>query len=135
MKMITQRMTGTIVGRGAAIALAGLGLAAGYWTVLQNADPSAVPPPARAVTAAGPVHSSFLYGRITTVHGATYHGRLRFGGNEEAFWGDYFNGVKKGNPWAGLAPQSALRNVNLGRPIMARFGDIAKIEAKGRNLW
>ncbi|MGH7460051.1 MAG: hypothetical protein ACREMA_03360, partial [Longimicrobiales bacterium] len=43
--------------------------------------------------------------------------------------------VKKGNPWAGLAPQDALRELDLGRPIMARFGDIARIEAKGRNLW
>src|SRR5688500_13259737 len=132
--MITKSVTGTIVGRRAALALAGFGLAAGYWTVVQNADPVA-PPPARAVSAAGPVHSSFLHGRITTVQGATYQGRLRFGGNEEACWGDYFNAVKKGNPWAGLAPQSALKKVDLGRPIMARFGDIAKIEAKGRHLW
>ncbi len=136
MKRITQRMMGTIIGRGAALALAGLGLAAGYWTVLQNADQRAAPPPARAVSTAAPaIHSSFLHGRITTVDGATYQGRLRFGGNEEAFWGDYFNGVKKGNPWTRLAPQGALRDVDLGRPIMARFGDIAKIEAKGRNLW
>ena len=135
MKMIRQRLTGTIIGRRAALALAGLGLAAGYWTVLQNADQSATPPPRAVSTAVPAIHSSFLQGRITAVDGATYQGRLRFGGNEEAFWADYFNGVKKGNPWAGLVPQGALREVDLGRPIMARFGDIAKIEAKGRHLW
>jgi hypothetical protein len=136
MMMITKTLTGTIIGRWAAMALAGVGLVAGYWTVLQNADQSSPQPPARAVSTTVPAsHSSFLHGRITTVDGATYQGRLRFGGNEEAFWGDYFNAVKKGNPWAGLAPESALRDVNLSRPIMARNGDIAKIEAKGSHLW
>src|SRR5687768_9497492 len=136
MKLIRHRITGTIVGHRAAMALAGLGLGAGFWMVLQNADPIAAPTPAAAVSNAVPaMHSSFLHGRITTVDGATYQGRLRFGGNEEAFWGDYFNAVKKGNPWSGLAPESALGDVNLGRPIMARFGDISKIEAKGRHLW
>ena len=136
MKMITQRMTGTIIGSRAAIALAALGLAAAYWTVLQNADPILAPPPVRAgATAVPAVHYSFLHGRITTVDGATYQGRLRFGGAEEAFWGDYFNAVKKGNPWTELVPEGALRKVDLGRPIMARFGDIAKIEANGRHLW
>lgn len=135
MNMITQRMTGTIIGRRGALALAGLGLVFGYRTVLQNAG-SAAPPPARAVSTAGPaIHPSFLHGRVTTVDGAIYRGRLRFGGTEEAFWGDYFNGVKKANPWAKLVPEGALRNIDLGRPIMARFGDIAKIEAKGRHLW
>src|SRR6185295_20158375 len=42
----------------------------------------------------------FLYGRVTTVDGAAYEGRLRFGDNEEAYWGDYFNGAKAENPWA-----------------------------------
>jgi hypothetical protein len=137
MKMISHRMTGTIIGRRAALALAGLGLAAGYWIVLQSAGHRAAPPSMRAVSTAAPalIHASFLHGRITTVDGATYQGRLRFGGDEEAFWGDYFNAVKKGNPWAGLAPEGALRKVDLDRPIMARFGDIAKIEANGRHLW
>ena len=134
MKLIHKRMTGTIVGRRAALALAGIGLAAGYWTVLQNADQRAAPTLAIS-TAAPAIHSSFLHGRITTVDGTTYQGRLRFGGNEEAFWGDYFNAVKKGNPWAELVPEGALGKADLGRPIMARFGDIARIEAKGRHLW
>ncbi len=136
MTMFSQTITGTIIGRRAALALAGLGLAAGFWAVRQNTDQSAAPLPARAVSSAGAaIHSSFLHGRIITVDGATYQGRLRFGGDEEAFWGDYFNGVKADNPYAGLAPKGALRGVDLGRPIMARFGDIARIEAKGRNLW
>ncbi len=46
----------------------------------------------------------FLYGRITTVDGATYEGRLRWGGDEEAFWGDYFNGAKLENPWLAQVP-------------------------------
>jgi hypothetical protein len=136
MKMITQqRFTGTIIGRRATMALAGLGLAAGFWALVRNVDHTPVASAPAVSTAAPAIHSSFLHGRITTVDGATYQGRLRFGGDEEAFWGDYFNGVKKGNPWASLAPEGALRDVDLGRPIMARFGDIAKIEAKGRNLW
>ena len=36
-------------------------------------------------------------------------GRLRWGG-EEAFWGNYFNGAKKENPWADVA------QVELDRP-------------------
>ena len=94
-------------------------------------------------------HPSFLYGRVTTLPGAAYEGRLRFGDGEEAFWGDYFNGVKKENPWAAHVPPDRLPTVkravevfgvtirrtdgpaNLGRPLMARFGDIARIEAHG----
>jgi hypothetical protein len=40
-------------------------------------------------------HQGFLYGRITTDDGGTYVGRLRFGRDEEAFWGNYFNGLKR----------------------------------------
>lgn len=98
------------------------------------------------------VHPSFIYGRITTVEGGTYEGRLRWGGGEEAFWGDYFNGAKKENPWAGHVP-AAQRPVerrpfevfgltiytreepmDLGRLFMARFGDLARIEASGRDV-
>jgi hypothetical protein len=93
----------------------------------------------------------FLYGRITTIEGRTYEGRLRWakGGGQEAFWGDYFNGAKEGNPWAAHAPVERLpkkrdpleifgfelfqreRPINLGRLFMARFGDMARIEARG----
>jgi len=90
----------------------------------------------------------FLYGRVTTDDDATYEGRLRFGGDEEAFWGNYFNGVKRSyeNPWARHAPFEppirifgwaiplGKRDIDLGRPFMARFGDIARIEARGRDV-
>ncbi len=93
-------------------------------------------------------HQGFLYGRITTHGGATYEGRLRWGENEEAFWGDYFNGSKKENSWAVHVPPERLlrerrpievfgfqisrreREIDLGRLFMARFGDIARIEAR-----
>jgi hypothetical protein len=90
----------------------------------------------------------FLYGRVTTDDGAAYLGRLRFGRDEEAFWGDYFNGSKGDNPWATHTPAGQLAEkrrpitifgfeiprgepqIDLGRPFMARFGDIARIEAR-----
>jgi hypothetical protein len=95
------------------------------------------------------VHPSLLYGRVTMVDGETYQGRLRFGGDEEAFWGDYFNGRKDENPWLvhlpkQEQPRQGVRLVGLRigadaaavqRPFMARMGDIAKLEARGRDLW
>jgi hypothetical protein len=101
--------------------------------------------------AASAANQGIIFGRITTDDGAIYEGRLRFGGNEEAFWGDYFNGLKDKNPWAAGAPREQLmephpleifgievfrseRQVNLARPFMARFGDIARIEPDGRDL-
>lgn len=101
-------------------------------------------------SAAAEAHPSFLHGRITTVDGERYEGRLRFGGNEEATWGDYFNGFKDGNPWAEYAPDRLegrrtfsflgfqVRNPwapsELRRQLMVRFGDVARIEARGRDL-
>ena len=93
-----------------------------------------------------------LYGRIIDVEGETYEGRLRFGGDEEVLWSHYFNGVRDGNPWADQVPRAQLprqreaielfgvqlagwnRRLDLERPFMARFGDIARIEARGRDL-
>ena len=116
-----------------------------------NADGGASPavprPPATSETA----HRGFLYGRVTTGRGVVYEGRLRFGGNEEAFWGDYFNGFKEENPWARYVPPERLtesrpvtvlgveltrreRRLDLGRPFMARFGDLRRIEPSGREL-
>lgn len=89
----------------------------------------------------------FLYGRITTVDGAVYEGRLRWGDQEEAFWGHYFNGTKDQNTWAAYVPSERLpkerrpigvfgfeiaqreREADLTRPFMVRFGDITRIEA------
>ena len=89
---------------------------------------------------AAEAHPGFLYGRIAA-DGTTYEGRLRWGGDQEAFWGDYFDGAKHENPWAVHAPgeRSPIEifgfeiggrdRPNLGRQFMARFGDIARIEA------
>ena len=91
----------------------------------------------------------FLHGRITTVDGATYEGRLRWGSDEEAFWGDHFNGVKHENPWLAHVPLEQrpkeggsleIFGIPIGqrasqaevrRPFMARFGEITRIEARG----
>jgi len=135
-----------------------LALAAGHRAREQAVapDPSAATSPAIAPSTAAAVtapaedaHRGFLYGRVTTVVGATYEGRLRWGGDEEAFWGDYFNGFKDENPWAAHVPVERLprerrpieilgfeiarreRQADLGRFFMARFGDIARIEARG----
>ena len=123
-------------------------------TFEQDVDPAAEASPAITSSTAAPADESqrgFLYGRITTNDGATYEGRLRFGGNEEAFWGDYFNGFKEENPWASHAPPEKVKKrrslevfgvevalwedeIDLVRPFMTRFGDIARIEPKGRDL-
>jgi len=93
-----------------------------------------------------------LYGRITIHNGSTYEGRLRWGGDEEALWGNYFNGFKDENPWVSHVPIEQLpkerlsieifgveiahweRSLELGRPFMARFGDIARIDPDGADM-
>lgn len=98
------------------------------------------------------VSPAFLFGRVTTLDGATFEGRLRFGGSEEALWTDTFNGFEDVNRWAALVPAESLpredrtlrlfgleirrqaRPVDLGRPFLARFGDIARIEAIGTDV-
>jgi hypothetical protein len=155
----------TIAGAAAAIGLAALALLAlttGRRGLEGDADPAAAPPPPVTMTpatglppataeAAAEAQQGFLYGRVTTAGGVTYQGRLRFGGSEEAFWGDYFNGFKDENPWAAHAPPERLkelhpievfgiviarreRQIDLGRPFLARFGDLARIEHRGRDL-
>jgi len=96
-------------------------------------------------------HQGFLYGRVTTENGATHEGWLRFGGSEEAFWDDFFNGYKDQNPWAVHAPSEVLteivpieifgvrilereRKIDLRRPLMVRFGDLTRIEARGSEV-
>lgn len=130
-----------------------LGLGMGRWVVAQAVDEIVqvrdLPPDARATSVAG---AGLLYGRVVTDDGTVRLGYLRFGGNEEALWSNYFNGSKKENPWAGFVPdvqrptdrrafelfgfELAGRDVprDLSRPFMARFGDIARIEARGRDL-
>jgi hypothetical protein len=115
----------------------------------------AVPSP--AVPAAAENHpvretQGFLYGRITTVDGAVYEGRLRWGGHEEAFWSDFFNGSKRKNPWLAQVPPGMWplerhpirifgytilvreRRSDVVRQLMTWFGEIARIEARGREV-
>ena len=96
-------------------------------------------------------HPSFLYGRITTKNDITYEGRLRFGGNQEACWNHYFNGVKDENPWSSYLPVNQVKKrrklklfgfefntptpkSDFDRPFMVRFGDIALIENNGTKV-
>jgi len=129
-------------------------LAARHQALGPDAHPEAVAPPVTHAASGAPgprTHEALLYGRVTTEGGAVHEGRVRWGGGEEAFWGDAFNGVKDHNPWAVHVPPERLverspleilgieilereRRVELGRPFMARFGDIARIEAQGRDL-
>ena len=146
-----------IAGGAAALLLVALVVALGL-TVARllrdpGVDPDATASPAIALSPAtsAEAHKGFLYGRVTTRSGAAYQGRLRFGGNEEAFWGDYFNGFKEENPWAADVPPEQLtetrpltvlgveiarreRRLDLARPFMARFGDIRRVEPSGREL-
>lgn len=152
----------TIAGGAFATVLVLLALAAGYRALKQDAAPAAATspaitpstPPAAQAHPAAETHQGFLYGRITTVDGATFEGRLRWGegGDQEAFWGDYFNGTKRENPWASHVPlerlpkerrpieilglQIARREspINLGRLFMVPFGEVARIEARGREV-
>jgi hypothetical protein len=160
----------TIAGGVCAIALVLLAVAAGYRALDQGAGPAAptlpattpTTPPAAAGTdpAAESVgthppaesHQGFLYGRIATIDGAAYEGRLRWGGDQEAFWGDFFNGTRRENPWLAHVPPERLpdqrRSTEIfgiripslqsesraGRHFMVRFGEIARLDAHGREV-
>ena len=142
--------------RRAWIALGGVAILLVVFVLLvdrQASDPKvdsvAEPPPSTTPSGTVPTeaHAGFLYGRVTTILGATYEGRLRWGGDEEASWNDYFNGFKDQNPWIASVPPERVpkeqrplkvfgveivqreRERDLGRPFMARFGDITLIEA------
>jgi hypothetical protein len=155
---------------GVAVAL-GIGLlgVAGYRALRQYVEPTATrqaavsseaatapapgaPPPPSETRPAGDADRGFIYGRVTTVDGATYQGRLRFGQDQEAFWGDYFNGVKHENPWIAqvAAEQIPKRTetievfgwklgehtaqLDVTRQLTARFGEVSKIEAAGQEV-
>jgi len=150
-------MTRSTIARGAfATVVFLLTVAAGYWALQRYAhraavtSPAAVPSPAPAAqTQPAAEAQGFLYGRITTAEGGTYEGRLRWGGDQEAFWGDYFNGTKHKNPWLAYIPPERLprerqqfeflgikileRKVpgEVSRQFLARFGEIKHIEARG----
>jgi hypothetical protein len=128
---------------GAAL-IVGLIAALVFVAPVQDSAPAAAPisrPSADGTELASPAHAGFLYGRVTDVDGESYTGRLRWGGDQEAFWTDTFNGSKDENPWHVHAPQNpspieifglefgADNRINFERPFMARFGDIVRIEA------
>lgn len=142
----------TAVGAATAIVLVSLGLFVGLQLLRQDAGSGdAIPVAPVGPSGSTVAHSAptdvrgFLYGRVTTHDGATYDGRLRWGGSEEAFWGDAFNGTKLENPWIASVDPGALEtrrsdrvfggifnwkgSVDPERPFMARFGDIVRIEA------
>ena len=153
--MVKKVLIGCGVIAGVLILLAVVTIAIGSKIARHQRESTALAPVAPASgEAQKPADSAagFIYGRVTTGDGAAYEGRLRFGGDEEAAWGDYFNGNKKENPWvAYLPPESVPRDhesfeifgwkigsrdkeVDLGRLFMARFGDIARIESSGRDV-
>ncbi|MEO8275028.1 MAG: hypothetical protein ABI639_02355 [Thermoanaerobaculia bacterium] len=97
-----------------------------------------------------PVESSgILFGRITTVDGGRYEGRLRWAGDDEAYWSHTFNGKKAENRWAAEVPAGRLPRVStpirifgvqiahrehlldMDRLFFVHFGDIARIDALG----
>src|SRR5262245_6200568 len=101
----------------AVLVLLALALAIGYRALHRDVQPAAAaapaispstPPPTAEPHPAPAAYQGFLYGRVTAIDGTTYQGRLRWGGGQEAFWGDYFNGAKKENPWAAQVPPARL---------------------------
>jgi hypothetical protein len=143
----------TIAGGAAVTVIALVALVVGYGALEDATAPAAPPVPAAPAATTVPAAlvadaRGFLYGRVTIDAGETHEGRLRWGGNEEAFWSDYFNGEKEGNPWAahvpaerrtrtrpveilGLEVFQRQESVDLDRLFMARFGDLARVEAPG----
>lgn len=145
----------TIAGGVVAAALIALAFAVRHRAGEQGVVPAAPAPAATSPSTApkaGEVHPGFLYGRVTTLGGATWEGRLRWGGHQEAFWGDYFNGRKDANPWVAHVPPERMPRERRGfsifgieiggrksgagfvRPFMARFGDLARIDARGGDV-
>jgi hypothetical protein len=112
----------------------------------RDVEPTAARSPAITPSTSA-AQRGFIYGRITDGDGVTYEGRLRWGRDQEAFWGDYFNGLKDKNPWAVYSPLAQPptghhsieifgfkiggrdQSFNLRRLFMARFGEVARVEA------
>ena len=97
------------------------------------------------LAAAGSDTQGFIYGRVTAESGTVYEGRLRWNGDEEAFWGDFFNATKEGRPYEDEVPDRAFREErepirifgirigshswsSSGRQLVARFGDLRRID-------
>jgi hypothetical protein len=103
---------------------------------------SAMAAPERNADARG-----FIYGRITTRSGSVYEGRLRWNNKEEAFWGDFFNAAKEESPYLSYVPRKERQRRDSievfgipigirweendeGRQLVARFGDLRRIEVE-----
>ena len=146
-----------IAGGAFAIVLVLLALAAGYRAFepdIEPAVPVASVPPLEITPAVAPeTYQGAIYGRVTTDGGEIYEGRLRWGrGNQEAFWGDYFNGSKQENPWIAHVPPERLpmkrepieilgvriatrkAQADVDRQFLARFGEITRIESRGKDV-
>src|SRR5262245_33148537 len=132
-------MTRATIAGGALVAALVL-LVVRYLAFEQNVESTTPPPITPSAHAAAEGRPGFLYGRITGRDGATYEGRLRWGRDQESFWGDYFDGTKAGNPWAAHAPHERdghslerfgvkLGGEDFPRPFMAQFGDLVRLEA------
>ena len=137
--------------RRAPLVLAAVALAVALGACSRDAPRADAPDLPDSLPEAG-VATGTLYGRVTTHDGDVYEGPLRWGRGEEAFWEHAFNGVKAENPWAASVPAEALPgrrepttvfgvevpwgrpDVDLERPFMARFGDVARVEARGEGL-
>lgn len=108
--------------------------------------------PAAPAAPASEDHAGFLYGRVTTVDGATLEGRLRWGGDQEAFWSDPFNGSRRENRWLSRVPPDRRprerrpieifgitlaereRPLEPNRQVMVPFGQIARLDVRGREV-
>jgi len=100
---------------------------------------------AQPLQAAG--DQGFLYGKITTDRGSTYEGRLRWG-NQEAFWGDFFNGTKRDRQLPDDVPDRVRHKDgikifgitlrmgsghDMSRVFKVHFGDIKQIRVRGND--
>ena len=142
--MTTQRILILV----SAVALALLILVIGQQIFEQGPIAPALEEPATIDEGGESFSQGFLQGRITTMTGSTYEGRLRWGGDEEALWIHYFKGFKAQNSWANHVPNEWLyepsepleilgievprekKKIDLTRPFRVRFGDIARIQAE-----
>lgn len=143
-----------LVGGIGTVVLVLLAIATVRWVVRRDATTAGTESPGDVgYSTAHGVDRSYIYGRITTIDGVGYEGRIRFGGGEEAFWSDFFNGVKLENPWAAEVPPGELPKdrdaieifgvrifereepVDLARPFMVRFGDMVRVASQGRDVY
>ena len=117
-------MTRSAIGGGLTAAFAVLTLLTA-WVLLR---PAPYGPPL-APEAAAPLleadASDPIFGRVTTRSGTVYEGRMRWGGDEEAFWDEAFNGWRKQNPWAAYVSPEALGQ-GAGRLLLGHLEDWAR---------